>query len=345
MSHGAESWRERNVEDFLSKYTHLETKKNRLDVFPPDSIGLFGNCTMTLWALTNTYPSDRFVMVNWPAQRIWRDHDQTGENLFDLYFDQNRKTELNQLTRLPPVDHHGVYSALPFDELKAYVQNYFFPSKSVLTIQEELERKYKIDYESTVALWYRGTDKWTELSSISPRYFILEAQRLLANYDDLKILVQTDQEQVRDECIASFGKKAFYIEELPVTTALVGIHHIPAETRGISNFRFGTTLLAVSKILSKCRYLLTSTGGFGFWACLYRGTTNNTAQFRSQPPDLILDYGGKLEHSNMASNPREVYELRLENARLRSELNAIRNSFAYRCRRRARDWLTSFHRS
>ena len=79
------------MEDFLSKYTHMETKENRLDVFPPDSIGLFGNCTMILWALAKTYPSDGFVMVNWPAQRIWRDHNQTGGRTLGLPISRNDK--------------------------------------------------------------------------------------------------------------------------------------------------------------------------------------------------------------------------------------------------------------
>lgn len=322
---------ERGANAILSKYTYLDTKKNQLDISAPDSIGFFGNCTITLWALTRIYPSDRFVRVNWPKQGIWRDSDQAGMNLFDLYFNQNTNSECHQLPHLSPLNYHGLYSDLPFDKLSPYVQNYFLPSNAVRQRQEKLEHKYNIDYDKTVALWYRGTDKWTELSTISPRHYILETQRLLANDDDLRVLIQTDQEQVRDNCIAYHGKRAFYFDELPVTTSMTGVHHIPVESRGISNFQFGITLLAVANIIARCRYVVASTGNLGLWACLYRGTAKNTAQFRPRPPDLFSNYAEKLERPNVTTTPEEVSELQIENAYLRSELKAIKNSIMYRC--------------
>ncbi len=330
MSQGDEgSPFERNTKSFVSECSHLDREKNQLDMITPDSrsIGFFGHCTITLWALTSIHPSDRFVRVNWATQDIWRDSDQARENLFDLYFDQNAKADPHQLSYLPPLDYHGVYSSLPFDRLSPYVQNYFLPSNAVRQRQEELVRKYNIDYEKTVALWYRGSDKFLELSTISPRYHILETQRLLVNDSDLRVLVQTDQEQVRDFCIEYLRERAFYFNELPFTSSLVGVHHIPAESRGISNFQFGITLLAVANIIARCRYVVASTGQLGLWAFLYRGTAKNTVQFRPRAPDLISNYAETRERQNMATNIDEVYGLRLES----SELRAIKNSIMYRC--------------
>src|SRR5208282_1292466 len=330
---------ERNVNAYLSQCICWDTKKNQFDLTRADHKGLFSNCTVTLWALTSKYPSDRFVRVNWPGQGIWRNSDQAGKNLFDLYFEQNTKADTRQLSHLPPIDSEGVYSALSFDRLTPYMQNYFVPSNAVRKKQEELVSKYNIDYEKTVALWYRGTDKWIQLSPIPPRYYLLETLRLLANDPDLRVLVQTDQEQVRDMCMSNFEKRAFYFDELPVTSSVIGVHHIPAESRGVSNFQFGITLLAVANIIARCRYVVMSTGNLGLWACLYRGTAKNTAQFRPRPPDLISNYEEKGESVNMAMNPNrspslplsENYELRLENSQLRFELNAIKNSVIFRC--------------
>ncbi|MGP8069928.1 MAG: hypothetical protein ACLP5V_08565 [Candidatus Bathyarchaeia archaeon] len=349
------------VNDYLSNYTFWDPKKNQLDVTTPGHTGLFGVCTVTLWALTSKYPSDTFVKVNWSGQDIWRDSDQAGENLFNLYFEPNTNVDTRQLPQVLPLDYHGVYSALPFNKLNPYVQNYFVPSNAIRKKQEELVSKYNIDYEKTVALWYRGTDKWIELSPIPPRYHILETARLLATDDDLRVLVQTDQEQIRDECMMHFGKRGFYFDELPVTSSLTGVHHIPAESRGMSNFQFGINLLAVVNIIARCRYIVSGTGNLAFWACLYRGSAKNTAQFRPRAPDLISNYEEKLGTANVASNPNrnsfspfedDVYALRFqntllqsENNRLRSEntqvrsafapawfeLNAIRNSVMYRC--------------
>jgi hypothetical protein len=334
MSQGVESSIfERNARNYASQYSHLDRKKNQLDIITPDqhAIGLFGHCTITLWALTSIYPSDRFVRVNWATQGTWRDSDQAGENLFDLYFDQNTKADPHQLSYLPPLDYHGAFSSLPFDKLSPYVRNYFLPSNVVRQRQEELVHKYNIDYEKTVAVWYRGSDKFLELSPISPRYLFLEAQRLIANDPDLRVLVQTDQEQVRDLCIESLRERAFYFDELPVTSSLTGVHHIPAESRGISNFQFGITLLAVANIIARCRYVVASTGGLGIWACLYRGTAKNTVQFRPRAPDMISNYAETPERPNAATNIDGDYDLRVDYAYLSAELKAIRSSVMYRC--------------
>lgn len=118
---------ERCVNNFLSN-RNICTKDGQLIVANPDDIGFFAHCLITLWALTSIYPSDRFVRVSWPTQNRWRDRDQSGENLFDLYFDQNQQADLSQLSSLQPVEYHGAYSALQFDRLRPYVQSYFLPS-------------------------------------------------------------------------------------------------------------------------------------------------------------------------------------------------------------------------
>lgn len=320
----------RQMEGLISKWAHLDVEKNQLYVTPSDSVGFFGNCTMTLWALTSSYPRKSFVRVNWSAQHSWRDSNQAGMNLFDLYFDQNSKADMLQLSQVPPIHYHSTFLDLPFQKLSPYVEHYFAPSKIVLERQRELVNKYDIDYDKIVAIYYRGTDKWSEITPIPLRYYILEAQRLMARDQELRVLIQTDQEQIKEECFDYLGNKAFCFEELPVTSSLTGVHHISAEVRGLSNFQFGTSLLAVANILSKCRYIITSTNNFGLWVMLYRGTAKNTAQLKPRAPALISNYLERLEPSNLERIPEEPYELRFEIAKLSSELKTIKNSFGYR---------------
>ncbi len=260
---------ERLVEDVLSSSTQLDEKRRRLTV--THSEGFFSNCSVTLWALTKIYPSEGFVRVNWPSQDNYRDSDQAGENLFDLYFEQNTNADSRKLSHLRPVNHHGIYADLPFEHLNPYIQSYFVPSAIVRKKQNELIEKYKIDYENTVGLVYRGTDKWSEVGTIPPKFYIMEVERLVAKHPDLRILVQTDQEQVRDECMEYFGKRGFYFDELPVTSSLIGIHTMSQESRQISNFEFGVNLLAVFNLIANCRYVVSHTGNIGLWIYLYRG--------------------------------------------------------------------------
>jgi hypothetical protein len=350
---------ERLVDDVLSSSTQLDEKRRQLTV--THSQGFFSNCSVTLWALTKIYPSERFVGVNWPSQDNYRDSDQAGENLFNLYFEPNTNADTRKLSHLPPVNHHGIYADMPFEHLNPYIQSYFAPSDIVRKKQNELIEKYKIDYEKTVGLVYRGTDKWTEVGTIPPRFYIMEAERLVAKHPDLRILVQTDQEQVRNQCASYFGEHAFYIDEMPVTSSLTGLHTMSQESRKISNFEFGVTLLAVFNLIANCRYVVSHTGNVGLWVYLYRGKAEGMCQLRPRPPDRISDLSDDISRvEKRRNNPytsileekigelrsesfqfrtanirlrSDSSEMRDENIRLLSDLNDIRSSVMYRCMR------------
>jgi hypothetical protein len=57
---------EKKWTDFLETCVRVDVGKNQLDVTANE--GFFANCWVTLWSLTRTYPSDRYVKVNWTAQ-------------------------------------------------------------------------------------------------------------------------------------------------------------------------------------------------------------------------------------------------------------------------------------
>ena len=327
---------EREWTDFLEKCAHVDVEKNRLDVIANE--GFFANCWVTLWSLTRTYPSARYMKVNWTAQDLWRNNDQAGKNLFDLYFHPNSDLDTHALANVPHIYPHGVYRDLEFDKLNPYISNYFAPSEIVRNKINDLVNKYKIDYDNTIGVWYRGTDKFTELTPVPPRYYVAEIQRLIRKNPRLRVLLQTDQEQIRDIFVREFGEQVFYLSELPVTKSLIGIHHISTEERGTSNFEFGTTLLAVINIVAKCRYVVTYTGCIGLWTYLYRGNAQNTCQLRPRLPDLISQYDDEAIVERITTRAdvssaiieEENYELRSKNNDLQYELDAITTSFMYR---------------
>src|SRR5208282_2604078 len=328
----------RRLNSYLDTSTHVDVRKNQLEI--THSFGFFSNCSWTLLALTRIYPSERYVKVNWPCQDQWRNDDQVGKNLFDLYFHPNSDLDPRALENLSPFNYHGVYRDLRFDKLTPYIGNYFAPSEIVTKKLDELVRKYEIDFNNTLGLWYRGTDKFTELVPVPPRYYVAEVRRLLRKNPRLRVLLQTDQEQVRDIFVKELGERAFYFSELPVTKSSIGIHNISRDDRGISNFEFGITLLAVANIFAKCRYVVTHTGNVSLWMYLYRGTARDTCQLRPRMPNIISQYEDEAEtlserttQGNVYASTleEEVYELRSEKKQLQDELSAITTSFMYRC--------------
>ncbi len=329
----------RKVNGILDTRAHVDDRTNQISI--THSQGFFSNCTVTLWALTRLYPSERFMKVDWRCQDQWRNDDQVGKNLFDLYFHPNRYLDTHALANLPPINHHGVYRDLRFDKLTPYMENYFVPSERVRKKMGELVRKYKIDYSNTIGVCYRGTDKFTELVPVPPHYYVDEIRRLIKKNPRLRVLLQTDQEQVRDIFMRDLGERVFYLSELPVTKSSIGAHKISREDRGISNFEFGITLIAVVNILAKCIYVVTHTGNVSLWIYLYRGNASNTCQLRPRLPNLISQYEDETEtpseetaredNVHVSAFEEEIYNLRLENNGLRYELSSITTSYMYRC--------------
>jgi len=155
-------------------------------------------------------------------------------------------------------------------------------------------RQYNIDYENTIGLCYRGTDKWLEIAQIQPEYYIQEVKRLITKEPGLRILIQTDQQQIRDLLAEALGERAFFLSELPVSSSPIPVHDLSDSERGISNFENDQRMLAVVTILSKCKYTITHTGSIGLWTYLFRGTPRNTCQLKPGPPDVYSSFEGEM---------------------------------------------------
>src|SRR5208282_1664933 len=255
---------------------HLDTERNQLEIIVES--GFFALCTHTLQALTQSYPSETYFTVNWPRQNLWRNNDQIGKNLFELYFHPNRDVDLNSLVNISPVHQSLIYEDLNFEKLNPYIQNYFLPSDIVRAKQEEFVRKYDIEYENTIGLCYRGSDKWLEIAPIQPDFYVHEVRRLVTKDPSMRVLIQTDQQQIRDQFVKALGEHAFFLSELPVSSSPRPVHHMSESERGISNFEWGTRFFAAVTILAKCRYTITHTGSVGLWTYLFRGTPRNACQ-------------------------------------------------------------------
>jgi hypothetical protein len=145
----------------------------------------------------------------------------------------------------------------------------------VLSLVSALTEKYQIISDETIALNYRGTDKHTEIKIWPPEDYWSELQPLIDANPNCRILIQTDQRQVREYFVEKLGSRCFFFDELPVTEGDLGIHKI----LDTSKMTFGLYLLAMVIIMARCKYLITHTGNVAYWTLLYRGNSNNVRQF------------------------------------------------------------------
>ncbi len=170
-----------------------------------------------------------------------------------------------------------------------YIRRYFVPSVRVLERAEFFRNKYQISPEHTIGLYVRGTDKWTETGSVAPAYYFNEVADLLRKNPTLRVFVQTDQRQLLDCYLGEFRNRAFFIEELPSTDGLGGIHLLSDEEREWVGGRttMATDMLAVVWLLSKCQYLVFNTSNVSLWIILFRGGAFQSSQYLAGRPDVI----------------------------------------------------------
>jgi hypothetical protein len=78
-----------------------------------------------------------------------------------------------------------------------------------------------------------------------------------------KILIQTDQRQVRDHVHRRYGQRCLFITDMPVTTGNIGLHHLSnqAKSREYSEQQ----LVAMTESISYCPVLVTMTSNVGFF--------------------------------------------------------------------------------
>ena len=268
------------------------------------SSGLLSNATITLfnllWVHTEIY--NKKINVTWKNQ-IWDKPDGLCGNSYGCYFktkdieaedypDQILDPQNNFFmkrrgrvtgTTITAITHSD-HSLLNFEELTLFTDLYFSLTEEVKEREKYIIDKYKIDFDSTIAILDRGTDKGKELPKLPCEMYVDPIFENVEKYQDYNFLIQTDQLQ-EFEGISGMLKdnncNHFNIEEMDMTTSNIAIHKIPMKERKQDNYELGLNYLAAISIISKCKYVFFDTSNASLWICLMRGNTDNTYQMLS----------------------------------------------------------------
>jgi hypothetical protein len=257
--------------------------------------GFFSNCSITLNCLIDLLNSKISPQaINFSKSfKDYRTATQTEQetDLYPFYFKIDHGKPASTNGRLSKPNHHEVYRIINFDSYTPIVQKYFGLSDPVYSCYKFFLKKYHIDLAKTVAVVYRGTDKYKEVKLAEPNLYLRKAEQILKSDPSLRVLIQTDQKQVRDLFMDHFGDKCFFLEEMPVTEGQKVLHMVDQDALGVDKCEFGKTLLAATYLLSRCRFVVNHTGNMAFWICLFRGNSDDLFQFDSDGklmPDSYL---------------------------------------------------------
>lgn len=239
--------------------------------------GFFSVCSVTLLELVRAPEVVRTIDATHALER-YRQH--TEGSMWGRFFAEPQAPLPTSLPGSRPwgctLVHHDRYASLDLEPVRSFVGTYFQPSEAVSAAVDRIASDYAIDPDRTVAVWVRGTDKGREIRPRSVATYRRAVERVLASGRVDRVLVQSDQQQVRDELLGCFGPRAFAIAELPVSSGSTGLHSLALDGRE----DHARDLLAAVLIMARCSDLVLHTGNGALWTVLLRGNVDGVVQVR-----------------------------------------------------------------
>jgi hypothetical protein len=156
------------------------------------------------------------------------------------------------------------------------VNKYFSPSKQIRDTITHMEQKYKLDYENICVLFYRGNDKNRETTICGYDDYIEYAYAVLKINPDVQFLLQSDETEFLETMSILFPNSFYFKDE---------IRHMKKCNKTMdkvfpeSNHIYSKFYLAITIIMSKCKYIVCGSGNCSIWIMFYRCNCHNVYQY------------------------------------------------------------------
>ena len=202
----------------------------------------------------------------------------------DITYDYFVKDANNDITVTGIINynHHQQfdnYKALDYAGICPFVRKYFTLSDSIRSIVSSMEVKYNISsYDDICVLFYRGNDKSRETKLPSYDAFIQKAEEIRGKHPAVKFLIQSDETEFIETISAHLPTSSFYFKD--------EIRHMKKQNNTVdrvfksTTYEFSKYYLAITMIMSKCKYVVCGTGNCSIWIMLFREHANGLYQIR-----------------------------------------------------------------
>ena len=217
---------------------------------------------------------DSSTQFNWYKKNTNLSDDITYE-----YFEHYDNIQENNI--YSENDYNGdsqwiVYSQLDYKKLTPIINKYFSPSTRILNIIEDIKTKYNLKYDNICVLFYRGNDKITETNLSNYDDYLIYANSVLEKDPNILFLIQSDETEFIEFMSAKFPNNSFYFNDeiRHMRRCINTVDRVMQNT----NYEFSKYYLAITIIMSKCKYVICGSGNCSLWIMLYRGNCDNTYQ-------------------------------------------------------------------
>ena len=241
--------------------------------------GFFSCCSVKLFNIVEFINSCKQLpdIVDSSQTFCWYKNKNDTDITYD-YFEHYDNVNTNILS---PIDYHQVYqfidySKLNYTNISPLIKKYFSPSKFINDIIDNMEKKYNLIYENICVLFYRGNDKMRETKLCGYDEYLKYAKQILIKNPHILFLIQSDESEFIEFMTNNFPDNSFYFKD--------EIRHVKKCNDTVDLMmpdtvsEFSKKYLAITIIMSKCKYIICGSGNCSIWIMLYRNNNNNVIQ-------------------------------------------------------------------
>ncbi|HEX4674210.1 MAG TPA: hypothetical protein VH209_02715 [Steroidobacteraceae bacterium] len=252
--------------------------------------GFFSCCTVRLEAILDYFRSFQRPprVVDSSQQFAWYKRNPL-EDVTPQFFKTREDVEIPwtgvsvRVTDVAQEQQFSDYSRLNYPDLKPFVERYFTPSDEIVQLIEQIERSSPVPFGDICSILFRGGDKKIETVQPSFAEVVLKAVQLRLKHPQLRFLVQSDEPDFLEYAQRELEGTCFFV----------------SGPRGDPMMHISLYLASIM-VISRSRFVISTSGNGEMWVRLFRGHAQGTQQFLA-PKESI--YGVK----NPSYDPSQKY--------------------------------------
>jgi len=246
------------------------------------SLGFFSCCSVRLSQIVKFANLNKRLpeIVDSSEQFGWYKNDKNKKKdiTFDYFEHYKNVKDVNIIYSIDfKHDYQFLnYANLNYKNITPLIKKYFSPSSEINDIINNIKKKYKLFYKNICVLFYRGNDKNKETTICSYDEYLNYTNQLLKINPKLRFLIQSDETGFIEFMTHKFPNNSFYfndeIRHMKKCSSTVDI------VMKSQNYEFSKKYLAITIIMSRCKYIICGSGNCDMWIMLYKGNNKNVIQ-------------------------------------------------------------------
>jgi len=248
-------------------------------VFVNHNAGFFSCCSIRLHEITAFFNKNGKLPQKVISERSFKWYKVNTDR--DITFDYFKPYEGRKLPAdAPPSEYwhelqFAIYSTIAYPTIIPLIDIYFSPSVEIQSMMGTMTAKYQMDFANLAVLFHRGNDKIRETKLCGYNEYIEQARSLLATNPDLRFWIQSDETEFIELMLATFPTNSFVMGD--------EIRHMKKQNATVDANKtridwFSKNYLAITIMMSRCKYVVCGSGNCSIWIMLYRGHARNILQ-------------------------------------------------------------------